>query len=90
MLPENVRGQWRIFFGLYIVCQVIFRVFALMMAATVFSISGNAWIFWVMFMSMYATQSLISKPRRIDIAKEMLKQRNARVLQKELMQQRKK
>lgn len=89
MLPENVRGQWRIFFGLYIVCQVIFRVFALMMAATVFSISGNAWIFWVMFMSMYATQSLISKPRRIDIAKEMLKQRNARVLQKELMQQRK-
>ena len=89
MLPENVRVQWRIAFGGYIVCQVVFRVSALMMATTIFSIRGEAHLFWVMFLSIYIVQALISEPRRIAIAKEMLRQKSTRQAQKELKLQQK-
>ena len=83
MLPETVRGQWRIVFALYIVCQVLFRVFAFTMAATVAVLLGRPELFFLALALMYGVQAFISVPKRVELAKQLLKDKNASQAKKE-------
>lgn len=89
LLPELVRGQWRVAFGLYILCQILFRVLSFTMALTVASFRGNVSLFYVFFAFLYMIQATISQPKRVEIVKESLKQKNLKQMQKERQLERK-
>ena len=76
ILPETVRGQWRVAFAMYILCQVLFRVFAFTMAATVAVLIGKPELFALALVVMYLIQACISSPKRVELAKQMMRDKN--------------
>ena len=83
MLPEQVRGQWRTVFALYILCQILFRVFSFTMALTVATLTENEYIFVIAFLFLYLIQAVISVPKRVQIVNDVVKAKNLKQIQKE-------
>ena len=89
LLPEFVRMQWRISFMFYVLCQILFRVLAMTMAATVASLTGNLPLFGGFFAGTFLIQVAISSPRRAAEVAEAMKARNVKALRKEVYAQKK-
>ena len=83
MLPEDVRGQWRIAFALYILCQILFRVFSFTMALTIATLLEQEHIFAITFALLYIIQALISVPKRVKIVNDAVRAKNLKQARKE-------